>query len=304
MKLSLVIPCYNEQENVALFYREAFEAFKNSAISFEFVFVNDGSTDGTLAMLKKLCPGPVPMKIVDFSRNFGKEAAMIAGLKAAEGDYVCIIDADLQQKPALVLDMLRILDENEAVDCVAAYQESRSESAVLSFCKSAFYKLINKFSDTEFVQGASDFRTFRRQMVEAIINLTEYHRFSKGLFSWVGFCTEYIPYTAEERAAGTSKWSFKKLFRYALDGIEAFTVAPLKLPLVLGALFILLSVILFVVFIICARAYLDIAVIFFVGGVILACLGIIGEYLSKAYIQSKNRPVYIVKQIISNKQQQ
>lgn len=300
MMLSVVVPCYNEEGNVALFYKEAMEAFKRSNMSFEFVFVNDGSTDSTLSVLKKLCSGPVPMKIVNFSRNFGKEAAMLAGLEASKGDFVVVIDADLQQKPELVLNMLDMLESDDGIDCVAAFQESRGESKPLTFFKKSFYKLINKMSDTEFFQGASDFRCMRRRMVDSVIGMKEYHRFSKGLFSWVGFNTVYMPYTAAPRAAGDSKWSFKKLFRYAVDGIEAFSTAPLRIPLYLGVLFLVLSVILFAVLIFAAKEFIDIAVMFFIGGTVLFCMGIMGEYLAKTYVQSKDRPVYIVKEIIDN----
>ena len=300
MKLSLVVPCYNEEENVALFYKEAMNTFEGTDLDYELVFVNDGSGDGTLDMLKKLCSGPVEMRIISFSRNFGKEAAMLAGLEAAAGDYVTVIDADLQQKPSTALEMVRILESNPDIDVVAAYQESRSESKSLSFVKDTFYKVINKFSDTEFRENASDFRTFRRPVVDAITGIKEYFRFSKGIFSWVGFNTQYLPYTPDERANGETKWSFKKLLKYAVDGIESFTVMPLKIPFVLGALFILISVILFVIQLV-RHAGVAVAAVFFTGGVILACLGIIGEYLAKTYVQGKNRPIYIIKENITNR---
>lgn len=299
MKLSLVVPCYNEEGNIALFYKEAMNVFSKSGFDYEIVFVNDGSTDSTSEILKKLVSGPIPVKIINFSRNFGKEAAMLAGLENTDGDYVTIIDADLQQRPEVVLEMLDRLEADPKLDCVATYQENRNESKALSFLKKSFYNIINGVSDTKFVNGASDFRTFRRTMVNAIINMKEYFRFSKGIFSWVGFNTEYIPYTVEERASGESKWSFAKLFKYAVDGIESFTTAPLRIPMLLGLLFIILSLPLFIILCI-VGVYIDIAVMFFVGGTILACIGLIGEYLAKAYIQGKNRPVYIIKEIISN----
>lgn len=300
MKLSLVVPCYNEEDNIALFCRETMQAFSDSAVNYEIVFVNDGSTDGTLQMLKRVSAGPIPMKIIDFSRNFGKEAAMLAGLEAAEGDYVTVIDADLQQKPSIALEMVKMLEEDESIDCVAAFQEERAEGGILTFFKKSFYAIINRFSDTEFIQGASDFRTFRRPMVDAIIGMKEYYRFSKGLFSWVGFNTKYIPYQAESRAAGESKWSFTKLFKYALDGIESFSIAPLRIPFVLALLFFVISVVLFVVFAIGATEYIVIPVVFFVGSVILDCVGIVGEYLAKTYIQGKDRPVYIIRGTYTN----
>lgn len=300
MKLSFVVPCYNEEGNVAPFYKEVLGAFSGTGYDFEIVFVNDGSSDSTLAVLKKLATGPIPVKIVDFSRNFGKEAAVLAGLQNAEGDFVTVIDADLQQHPITVLQMVKRLEENSEIDCVAAYQAERSDSKVLSLFKKAFYLLINGMSETEFKQGASDFRTFRRPMVDAILDMQEYHRFSKGIFSWVGFNTEYMPYVADKRLQGKSKWSFTKLFRYAVDGIEAFSTVPLRLPLIIGILFVLLSLPLFILLAV-LKVYLEIAVIFFVGGVILICLGILAEYLAKIYVQGKNRPVYIVRQIINNR---
>lgn len=308
MKLSLVIPCYNEEKNVSLFY----EAVKNdfSAVNFEYelVFVNDGSRDGTFKELKKLCDGDLPVKIVNFSRNFGKESAMYAGLREAEGDYVTIIDADLQQRPSIALDMVKILDNDPEYDCVAAFQETRNESKALVFFKNCFYKLINKFSDTEFTQGASDFRTFRRPMVDAILSMDEYFRFSKGLFSWVGFKTKFIPYVAEERATGESKWSFTKLFRYAMDGIFAFSTTPLRVSTIIGLITALLSILyLFIVVIqklafgIDVEGYATIVVlILLLGGIQLCCIGIIGEYIARTYIQTKNRPIYIAKDIIKN----
>ncbi|MBQ4243650.1 MAG: glycosyltransferase family 2 protein [Clostridia bacterium] len=300
MKLSLVVPCFNEEQSVIPFYKEAVSTFDALGYDYEIVFVNDGSRDGTLDMLKKLLDGPAAVKVVSFSRNFGKEAAMLAGLENAQGDYVSVIDADLQQHPSVVADMVKILDEEPDVDCVAAYQEKRDESGFMSLCKKSFYKIINRVSDTEFVDGASDFRTFRRQMVDEIVNMKEYFRFSKGIFSFVGFNTKYIPYTVGERVGGESKWNFTKLLRYALSGIISFTTSPLRIPLYLGILFIILSLPLFIVLLILHKG-LTISAVYFVGGVILCSIGIIGEYLAKAYIQGKNRPVYIVKENLSNR---
>lgn len=308
MKLSLVVPCYNEEKNVSLFYDAVKNDFASVDFDYEIVFVNDGSKDGTFKELQKLCAGDVPVKIVNFSRNFGKESAMYAGLKESEGDYVTIIDADLQQRPSIALDMVNMLDNEPEYDCVAAYQEERKESKLLVFFKNSFYKLINKFSDTEFIQGASDFRTFRRPMVEAILSMDEYFRFSKGLFSWVGFNTKFIPYEVEERATGTSKWSFKKLFKYALEGILAFTTAPLRIATLIGLFSSFLSIIYLVVVII-QKLFFGIAVagyativvlILLIGGLQLCGLGIIGEYIARTYIQTKNRPIYIAKNVIKN----
>ncbi len=308
MKLSLVVPCYNEEKNVPLFYDAVKRDFSGSGIDYELVFVNDGSRDGTFKALQKLCDGDIPVKIVNFSRNFGKESAMYAGLSETEGDYVTIIDADLQQRPSIALDMVKILDSEPECDCVAAYQDERKESKALVFFKNSFYKLINKFSDTEFIQGASDFRTFRRPMVEAILSMDEYFRFSKGLFSWVGFNTKFIPYEVEERATGTSKWSFKKLFKYAMDGIFAFTTAPLRISTIVGLLTSLLSIIYLIVVVIQKLFFgIDVAgfativvLILLLGGIQLCCIGIIGEYIARTYIQTKGRPIYIAKEVIKN----
>lgn len=308
MKLSLVVPCYNEEKNVSLFYGAVKNDFSGVDFDYEIVFVNDGSKDGTFKELQKLCEGDLPVKIVNFSRNFGKESAMYAGLREAEGDYVTIIDADLQQRPSIALDMVRMLDGEPEYDCVAAYQESRKESKLLVFFKNSFYKLINKFSDTEFFQGASDFRTFRRPMVEAILAMDEYFRFSKGLFSWVGFNTKFIPYKVEERATGSSKWSFKKLFKYALDGIFAFTTAPLRFATVIGLATSFLSIIYLIAVVIQKLAFgipvagyaTIVVLILLLGGIQLCCIGIIGEYIARTYIQTKGRPIYIAKEVIKN----
>lgn len=308
MKLSLVVPCYNEEKNVSLFYDAVRKDFASVDFDYEIVFVNDGSKDATFKELQKLCDGDVPIKIVNFSRNFGKESAMYAGLKETEGDYVTIIDADLQQRPSIALDMVKMLDSEPEYDCIAAYQEERKESKLLIFFKNSFYKLINKFADTEFVQGASDFRTFRRPMVEAVLSMDEYFRFSKGLFSWVGFNTKFIPYEVEERATGTSSWSFTKLFKYALEGIFAFTTAPLRMATVVGLLTSLLSMI-YLVVVVVQKLFFGIAVagyativalILLLGGIQLLALGIIGEYIARTYIQTKNRPIYIAKNVIKN----
>ncbi len=308
MKLSLVVPCYNEEKNVSLFYNAVKNDFSSADFDYEIVFVNDGSKDGTFKELQKLCEGDIPVKIVNFSRNFGKESAMYAGLKESEGDYVTIIDADLQQRPSIALNMVNMLDNEPEYDCVAAYQEERKESKLLVFFKNSFYKLINKFADTEFVQGASDFRTFRRPMVEAVLSMDEYFRFSKGLFSWVGFNTKFIPYEVEERATGTSKWSFTKLFKYAMEGIFAFTTAPLRIATVVGLLTSFFSM-LYLVVVVVQKLFFGIpvagyativALILLLGGIQLLALGIIGEYIARTYIQTKNRPIYIAKNVIKN----
>lgn len=304
MKISLIVPCYNEQDNVEEFHKVATATFSNTSYEYEITFINDGSKDGTLNILKKIYKQDAKhVNVISFSRNFGKEAAIYAGLKNVSGDFVTIIDSDLQQRPELVLDMLKILEENEDYDCVAAYQEERHEGAVLEFFKSLFYKLINKVSEVEFRSGASDFRTMRKSMADALVSLPEYHRFSKGLFSWVGFNTYFMPYIAEERFSGTSKWSFISLFKYAINGIVAFTVSPLKIATYIGATFSFISL-LYMLVVIIQKLFFSIdipgyptliSVILLLGGLQLLILGIIGEYLSRMYIETKNRPIYIEK---------
>lgn len=309
MDLSLVIPCFNEAENIALFYDMVEKSFMDKGFSYELVFVNDGSRDDTLLNLKSLVKDSKSnIQVISFSRNFGKESAIYAGLTKAKGDMVCIIDADLQQRPEVVLQMKDILDMKPEVDCVAAFQQKRKEGKVLSSFKSCFYKIINKVSDVDFVNGASDFRLMRRSMVNAILSMTEYHRFSKGIFSWVGFNTEHMPYEVQPREHGETKWSFFKLFKYAVDGIVAFSTAPLKLATFIGFLSSILSVIYLIVVVVqklCfginVPGYATIVVLLLLlGGLILFCLGIIGEYISKIYVQMKNRPIYIEKEYFTN----
>ena len=306
MKLSLVVPCYNEEANVKRFFDEVNKVFENKVEDFEFVFVNDGSKDGTYPELKKLYKeNPTSdIQVLTFSRNFGKEAAIYAGLSNAKGDMVCIIDADLQQRPEVVLEMLAEIERDDSLDCVAAYQENRKESKTLSGLKSAFYKVINKITDVDFVNGASDFRLMKRAMVDSIIEMTEYHRFSKGIFSWVGFNTKYIPYTVEERQFGETKWSYGKLFKYAFDGIISFSTFPLKLATGVGLVTAFASII-YLIIVVIQKLFFGIDVpgyativvlVLFLGGMQLFCLGILGEYLSKIYVQVKNRPIYILKE--------
>ena len=308
MKLSLVVPCYNEQDNVQAFYDAAREAFRGCGYEYELVMVNDGSRDRTADELKRLFEekkDEANLTMVHFSRNFGKEAAILAGMRRAKGELVALIDADLQQRPEIVRHMVEILDEHPEYDCVAAYQEERKEGKSLSFFKGMFYKLINQVSEVDFVNGASDFRTCRRVMVDAILSLPEYYRFSKGIFSWVGFETYYIPYQVEERHAGTSKWSFRKLFQYAMEGIIGFSTAPLRLATVLGGGASLLAVIYLIITVlkrlICGvdvPGYATIvALILLIGGIQMLMLGIIGEYIARIYMQGKNRPIYIEKQV-------
>ncbi len=244
MFLSLVVPCYNEEGNVEKFFSETNRVFDGKGFEYEFVFANDGSRDKTGVCLKKLYEENKEncIQVLSFSRNFGKEAAIYAGLQAANGDMVCIIDADLQQRPEVVLRMLDTINNNEELDCVAAYQEKRKESKLMISLKNAFYRIINKVTEVDFVSGASDFRLMKRNMVDAVLEMTEYHRFSKGILSWVGFNTEYIPYNAEERESGESKWSTRKLFKYAFEGIISFSTFPLKLAAYVGFISSVLSV--------------------------------------------------------------
>lgn len=305
MKLSLVVPCFNEEENVQLFFDETQRAFEGIVGNYEIVFVNDGSTDNTRKNLKVIYENNSDkVQVLTFSRNFGKESAIFAGLSHAKGDLVCIIDADLQQRPEVVIEMLKAMSEDDSIDCVTAYQENRKESKFMTVVKSGFYKVINKIADVDFVNGASDFRLMKRNMVDAILDMGEYHRFSKGIFSWVGFNTKYIPYTVEERRFGKSKWNFIKLLKYAIEGIISFSTFPLKFVTGIGlatsfasVLYLLVVVFQKLIFGIDVPGYATIVVlVLFLGGIQLFCLGLLGEYLSKIYMQVKNRPIYVLKE--------
>ncbi len=309
IKHSLIVPCYNEEGNVENFFSMVKNGFKGYTDSYEIVFVNDGSKDKTAEKLKKLFKENEDVKItvVNFSRNFGKEAAMFAGFKNAKGDYVTVIDADLQQDIKYVVEMGRILDENEEIDMVAAFQEERKEGRFITLCKQSFYKLINKVTEVSFVENASDFRTMRKPVVETILSLSEYHRFSKGIFSWIGYETRSIPYEVREREAGETKWNFKKLLKYALGGIMAYTDLPLKLPYYLGGGLTAFSVVLFILFIILdicltegsfGLGYLA-ALITLISGLISFSQGILGSYIGKIHTQVKNRPIFIAKEILT-----
>ena len=310
MKLSLIVPCYNEQDNILPFFKETVNAFQEmpKAIkSFELIFVNDGSSDRTSEKLRELYTSySSVVSVVEFSRNFGKEAAMLAGLRHANGDFITIIDADLQQRPEIVVKMVEYLLTNESCDMVAAYQDERIEGKLMSFMKKGFYKCINIASDTDFYQGASDFRTFRKRVAEAILSLPEYYRFSKGIFSWIGFNTYYMPYVAEERHSGTTKWSFFKYIKYAIEGIISFTTLPLKIATGVG-IFTFIASILYMFVVIVQKLFFGVDVpgyativvlILFLGGLQLLLLGVVGEYLARTYIQGKNRPVYIEKEVL------
>lgn len=309
MKLSLVVPCYNEAENVAAFQDAVISAFAGCGYDYEIIFVDDGSKDATLHELRKLHQKQsCPVKVVSFSRNFGKEAAIYAGMKHATGDFISLIDADLQQRPEIVKEMVAFLDANEAYDVVAAYQDRRKESKLLTFFKKCFYSLINKLSDIDLKSDASDFRTFRRSVADSIIKLGEYHRFSKGIFAWVGYTTHYIPYEVCPRAAGTSKWSFRKLFNYGLEGIIGYSTKPLRISTFLSGLSAA-AAFLYLIIVILQKLIWDIPVpgyativvlILFFGSVQLLCIGIIGEYIGKIFEQSKDRPIYIAKEILEH----
>lgn len=305
MRLSLVVPCYNEESNVTALYEACRDTFAPAGLSFEMIFVNDGSRDNTWkALLALQETAEYRVQLIDFSRNFGKEAAMLAGLQRAEGDYVSLIDADLQQPPAAVLEMVQFLDANPDYDCVAAYPEKRRDGWFLTHCKKCFYRLINTACDISFHPDASDFRTFRQPVAKAILSMEEYHRFSKGIFSFVGFPTYYIPYEMQQRHAGKTAWSFRKLCRYAFEGIVSFSTFPLQLATVVGAVTALLSLIYMLVVVIqklgfgiAVPGYATIVVlILLIGGLQMMMLGIIGEYIARIYIQSKHRPIYIARE--------
>ena len=313
MKLSLVVPCYNEEENVAAFQKAVMHAFQGCGYAYEIIYVDDGSSDQTLPELEKLYAAQdCPVSVISFSRNFGKEAGLYAGLSRAKGDYISLIDADLQQRPELVREMVEILDAKPEFDIVAAYQDKRGDGKVLTFFKENFYRLINQLSTVKLRPDASDFRTFRRKVAESILALPEYHRFSKGIFAWVGYNTCFIPYTACERAAGTTQWSFKTLFRYAVDGIIGFSTAPLRAATYLGLTAAFASLIyLFVVVLqkliwgIAVPGYASLIVlILLLGGLQLFCLGLIGEYVGKIFEQSKHRPVYLEKTVLLHEEKE
>ena len=305
-KISIVVPCYNEEESLPLFYKEVnkvTETMKAKA-EFEFVFVNDGSKDNTLEELRNLAKKDKRVRSISFSRNFGKEAGMLAGLENATGDYITTMDADLQDPPTLLEEMFDTLESGE-YDCCATKSTNRKGYSFLrkTFTK-WFYDIIGKISKTEMVPGARDFRLMTRQMVDAIISMREYNRYSKGLFSFVGFKTKWIDFEIEDRAAGTSKFNFWKLFSYAIEGIVAFSTAPLVFAALVGVIFCFIAFILIIFVIVKTLVWGDpvggwpsmACIMFFVGGIQLFCTGIIGEYLAKTYLETKHRPVYIVKE--------
>lgn len=305
MQLSLIVPCYNEQDNVEAFHDACRAAFDGRIASYELIFVNDGSRDDTWARLTALQEKTdVPVKLIDLSRNFGKEAAMYAGMQRAEGEFVTVIDADLQQPPEKALEMVRFLEANPDFDAVAAYQDARREGRFTALCKKLFYHVIDAACDIPFKADASDFRTLRRGVVQAILSMGEYHRFSKGIFSWVGFRTHYLPYTVQPRHAGKTSWSFVKLCRYAVEGIVSFSTFPLRIATVTGALMAFMSLVYILIVVIKKLAYgiavpgyaTIVVLILFTGGLQMIMLGIIGQYIARIYIQSKQRPIYIARE--------
>ena len=308
MLLSIVVPCYNEQEALPYFYKEicrvAEEMKASHGADFEFIFVDDGSKDNTLAIARQLHKEDERVRYISFSRNFGKEAGILAGLEAAKGDYGAMRDADLQDPPALLPQMLDAL-LNEDYDCAATRRTDRKgEPPIRSFFARMFYKIINKMSDADIVDGARDYRLMRRRMVDAILALPEYNRFSKGIFGWVGFKTKWLEYVNVERVAGETKWSFWKLFLYSLEGIVAFTTAPLALASLMGIAFCALAFVMIVFIIVRTLLFGDptsgwpslVCIIFLCSGVQLFCMGVLGQYLAKTYMEVKRRPVYIVRE--------
>lgn len=308
MTVTLVAPCYNEEGNVSEFYKAAKSAFEG-VYDFQVVFVNDGSRDRTIDRLKELVSTEKgDIKVVNFSRNFGKESAIYAGLQHADGDYVAVIDSDLQQPPSVVKEMVDYLEAHPDFDCVTAYQDKRAEGKAISACKGVFYGLINGLSDTKFHKNASDFRTMRRSMVEAVLSLSETQRFSKGLFSWVGFNVHYIPYSVQKRRSGKTSWSFKSLVKYAVEGIMDFSVKPLNWILGVGIFFTVVPLI-YLIVALCLTYAGGIAMpvasfwtagIITVLGIQTVCLGVVARYLAKVYIEGKRRPIYIAKEVISS----
>lgn len=304
-KLSIIVPCYNEEESIPYFYKEINKISKKmDYLNFEVIFIDDGSNDKTINIIKKLNKKDKSVHYISFSRNFGKESAMYAGLIKSTGDYVTIMDADLQDPPYLLEEMYKIITE-ENYDCVGTRRVNRvGEPVIRSFFARMFYKIINKLSKIEMVDGARDYRMLTRKMVNAIINMKEYNRYSKGLFSFVGFKTKWLEYENVNRVAGETKWSFWKLFIYAIEGITAFSTVPLVISAIVGITFCLISFVMIIIIIIKTLIYGDpvngwpslVCIIFMISGIQLFCMGIIGEYLAKTYLETKNRPIYIVRE--------
>ena len=302
--VDIIVPCYNEADGLDLFYEETEKAVSHIAgYEFSYIFINDGSRDGSLEVMRRLSAAHPRVHYISFSRNFGKEAGMYAGLTHSTGDYVIIMDADLQHPPALIPQFVKAIEEGH--DCAAACRSSRTgEKGLRSFLSGLFYKFSNAMTEVKLPQNAVDFRMMNRKMVDAICSMSEVERFSKGIFAWVGFDTAWIPYENVERAVGTSKWSFKGLVRYAIDGITAFTVKPLRMIRDMGLLLFLISLVyIFVVFIKTLIRGVDVpgyasivCLLLFLGGIIEFSIGIVGEYVSHIYLEAKDRPVYIIQE--------
>ena len=308
MLLSVIVPCYNEEENVPYFYEELMKLtpfFEEKKLDLELIYVDDGSKDGTVSEVKKLNEKDDRVKLVSFSRNFGKEAAIYAGFSKAKGDYVVMMDADLQDPPSLLPKMFHYIEEG--YDSVATRRVSRKgEPVIRSFFARLFYKLINKISKTDIVDGARDYRLMTRQVVDAILSIGEYNRFSKGIFGWVGFNTKWVEYENVERTKGETKWSFWGLFLYSIEGIIAFSTAPLAFASIMGVLFCVIAFVIIIMIIVRSLFWQDptsgwpslVCIISMVSGVQLLCLGILGQYMSKTYLEVKHRPIYLVKEEI------
>lgn len=304
-KISIIVSCYNEEESIPLFYDEMNSVSKQmNHVDFEFLFINDGSKDNTLKILKELAKKDKRVRFISFSRNFGKEAAMYAGLENATGDYITLMDADLQDPPSMLPAMYKYIKE-DGYDQVGTRRVTRKgEPPIRSFFARQFYKIINKMSKVEMVDGARDYRLMTRQVVDSILSLKEYNRYSKGLFSFVGFNTKWLEYENVQRVAGETKWSFWKLFKYAIEGIVAFTTAPLSIAAFMGVLMCLIAFIGIIVIIVKTLAFGDptggwpsmVCILLFVSGIQLFCMGIIGQYLAKTYLETKKRPIYIIKE--------
>ena len=304
-KISVIVPCYNEEESLPLFYPEIKKVRDTlPEYAFEYILVDDGSKDRTVEIMREVAEKDEEIRYLSFSRNFGKESAMYAGLKNASGDYVVLMDADLQHPPALLPEMLKGIKE-EGYDSVATRRVDRQgEPPIRSFFARQFYKLMNKISQTELVDGAQDYRMMTRQFVDSLLELSEYNRFSKGLFGWVGYKTKWLPHENTERVAGETKWSFWNLLKYSIDGIVAFSTAPLAIAMVIGILFACLAFIMVIFIVVRTLIFGDpvagwptlACLILLIGGVQLICIGILGTYLSKAYLEVKKRPIYIAKE--------
>ncbi len=298
--ITVIVPCYNEQEVLPLFRDEILRVSdemteKHPYLEFEFLFINDGSRDKTLEILREYAEQDSRFRYVSFSRNFGKEAGMLAGLENSKGDYVVIMDADLQHPPKLMPEMYDYVSSGE-YDCAGTRRVSRKgEPKLLSFFARSFYKVINKISQTQIVDGAQDYRFMTRQMVDAILDMPEYNRFSKGIFSWVGFRTKYIEVENTERAAGKTTWNFWKLFMYSLEGIFAFSTAPLALSVIVSMLLFILAIVFIIIAVVNSAEYLAIiAMVCLVGGLNLFCMGVQSQYIAKTYMEVKRRPKYII----------